>query len=250
MENTAQIWIKREQDRGKVIDAEVKRMQRALFMQVYPVIQYLNEGRTIYDYDTVLQVYITPDVIRNAYIQLYRNVGFTFANIEFNRLVGKKSDPANFRSNWFEYFDYYVENNAGQAIRGVTDYTRQLVRAVLVEANSEGLDIFQTAKFLQDHWLDVSFYRAERIARTEVITASNLGTMQGAESSGLSLKKVWIATADSRTRDTHRELDGTKVGLNEMFLVAGNAPASYPGDPELPASERINCRCTVDFQEV
>jgi len=34
------------------------------------------------------------------------------------------------------------------------------------------------------------------------------------------------------------------VGMNEPFLVGG-ASLMYPGDPNGPASEIINCRCVA-----
>lgn len=56
--------------------------------------------------------------------------------------------------------------------------------------------------------------------------------------------KVWISTMDDRTRPTHRDADQQRTLLSEPFRVGG-APLLFPGDPNGPADEVIQCRCTV-----
>lgn len=54
--------------------------------------------------------------------------------------------------------------------------------------------------------------------------------------------KTWWAILDSKTRASHVEADQQQIGVNELFFVGGSS-ALYPRDPNLPASESINCRC-------
>ena len=58
------------------------------------------------------------------------------------------------------------------------------------------------------------------------------------------LEKVWIATMDSRTRDTHFAADGQRAPLKGKFTVGG-VQLDRPGDPTGPAREVRNCRCRV-----
>ena len=91
--------------------------------------------------------------------------------------------------------------------------------------------------------------RAERIARTETTGAYNAGSMQGARDEGDSANyKVWIATADDRTRDSHLEAHGSCATLRAAFDVGG-ASVDFPGDPSGPPEETINCRCTLVYAE-
>jgi hypothetical protein len=53
---------------------------------------------------------------------------------------------------------------------------------------------------LAKQWGNISTYRAARIARSEIVNASNLGSLAGAAESGVPLLKVWLSTRDSRTR--------------------------------------------------
>jgi hypothetical protein len=44
------------------------------------------------------------------------------------------------------------------------------------------------------------------------------------------------------------DVDGQKVGINEMFIVGGEN-LEFPGDPFGSPGNVINCRCTLFFEE-
>lgn len=83
--------------------------------------------------------------------------------------------------------------------------------------------------------------RAARTAITGAENAGRMGSYRRASGMGIDLQKQWMATLDSRTRDSHRELDGEKADVDGRFSNG----LSYPGDPTGPASEVWNCRCTM-----
>lgn len=94
--------------------------------------------------------------------------------------------------------------------------------------------------------------RGETIGRTEALTSLNASQrealLQAVESGQIAesqIRRVWKATGDLRTRDTHRALNGDSVGLNEAFRSPSGASIRFPGDPEAPAAERCNCRCWI-----
>jgi len=89
--------------------------------------------------------------------------------------------------------------------------------------------------------------RARVIARTEIITASNRGSLHGAKRTTEGLVKVWLDSNDDRVRRQHRAVDGQQAELDAPFDVAGS-PAQYPGDPGLPPELRIQCRCTQTYE--
>lgn len=94
-------------------------------------------------------------------------------------------------------------------------------------------------------------YRSEVIARTEALATVHQGVeeafQQGAEQ-GLftldELEREWDSSGDGRVRDTHRYLDGRKRNVGEVWRTS-NGAIRYPGDPDAPASERIQCRCVL-----
>lgn len=114
-----------------------------------------------------------------------------------------------------------------------------------------GESVDQLAARVQSEF-DVADRRARTIARTEVVGASN-GTAHDVAAAvivaGGRLSKTWIATDDERTRDTHAEADGQTVAYDEPFTV-GDAMLMYPGDPDGPPEEIINCRCSQAYEPV
>jgi len=87
--------------------------------------------------------------------------------------------------------------------------------------------------------------RALAIARTEVSGSMNAGhyaTHQGLAEQGVIVARVWSAVRDKDTRYTHTEADG-QVAKNGANFIIGGYEARYPGDVNLPAAERVRCRC-------
>ncbi len=85
---------------------------------------------------------------------------------------------------------------------------------------------------------------ATRTARTCTTAAENAGRVASyrrAEDMGIKLEQEWLATLDGRTRHSHRLLDGERVKVGEAFSNG----CRYPGDPDAPAGEIMNCRCTL-----
>lgn len=82
-----------------------------------------------------------------------------------------------------------------------------------------------------------------RIIETESHRDYNTGVYDAAVESGdPTLMKTWETMKDDRVRDSHRYLDGLKVGINDRFYTDDGDSALYPGDFDDPA-QNINCRC-------
>lgn len=85
---------------------------------------------------------------------------------------------------------------------------------------------------------------AMKAARTAMTSAHSLGKLKGYERAagmGIDVGKQWLAALDSRTRGSHRHLDGETAKLDAEFSNG----LKYPGDPDGPGSEVYNCRCTL-----
>ena len=84
---------------------------------------------------------------------------------------------------------------------------------------------------------------AVRAARTACTCAENAGRMDSYERAtelGIEMVQEWVATMDSSTRETHRELDGQQVEVGEPWMTE-NGPIEYPGDPAADPAETYNC---------
>ncbi len=82
--------------------------------------------------------------------------------------------------------------------------------------------------------------RATRIARTEATGALNAGTLAAMQAEGVSCIE-WVSAHDARTRPSHAAVDGSITILGTPFPNG----LKMPGDPSAPASQVVNCRCTI-----
>ncbi len=78
---------------------------------------------------------------------------------------------------------------------------------------------------------------------TDAENKARLDGMYRAEDMGNSLTKIWIATLDNRTRDSHAALDGAEIALDEIF----DNGCSRPRDPNGTPAEVCNCRCSLKY---
>lgn len=94
-------------------------------------------------------------------------------------------------------------------------------------------------------------YRAETIARTQATTAASMAQEEATAQLvdlGFSpdlIMRVWHTTMDGRERFTHAMLNGEEKPMGKPFKSESGAEIMYPGDPDAPAEERINCRCVL-----
>lgn len=61
---------------------------------------------------------------------------------------------------------------------------------------------------------------------------------------GYIVTKTWNAIIDEVTRETHFELNGTTIPIDEYFVTSGGAAALAPKMFGVP-SEDIHCRCVI-----
>ena len=119
------------------------------------------------------------------------------------------------------------------------------VQMIVENGLTEGLPYKEIAKQI-DASTGFGPARSMVIAQTEANRAGNLGTqnaMNEAAVAGVKLQKMWMSSLDDDVRDTHKELEGVTIGVNEMFESSGKtaiAPSSFGYGPE-----DINCRCGI-----
>lgn len=158
----------------------------------------------------------------------------------------KAALPVGSAGNWLQVVNDRAVTYMSTATNRLTDVGErawQGMRATLTNAVEKGWDIDRTNRELRQQ-VEMSSFRGEMIARTEVMGAYNSGTRLGGEALGAygPLEHSWLATGDNRTRESHAEADGQCVLFAEPFNVGG-AALMYPGDPSGPPEEVVNCRC-------
>ena len=92
-------------------------------------------------------------------------------------------------------------------------------------------------------------YRARSTALTESLRAHGVAQEEALQQSPAVEEKEWIHTGSYRNspRPNHVDMHGQIVPKNEPFVLYGRDGGvyypQYPRDPNLPASESINCHC-------
>lgn len=184
------------------------------------------------------------------YRSLYAAVGRDFAK---DTLRSIKSDSGReTKANELPLVDKllleWVRKNSGQRITGILDTDLERVRRELTEGVRDGESIPQMAKRIEDYLDPIYANRAETVARTEIVSASSLGSQLAAQATGLPMRKTFLSTPGERTRESHAAADGQERALDEPYEIAGYQ-LRFPGDSSMgaPPEETISCRCSETF---
>lgn len=113
------------------------------------------------------------------------------------------------------------------------------INRILTEGYRDGLGVKDVRNRIMERYQQFTGWEANRIARTEMQTAHNMGVMQTYQEMGVQYKE-WRSAHDKRTRRSHSLLDGEVAPLDKPFSNG----LMYPGDKSGPIEEWINCRCS------
>ena len=122
-------------------------------------------------------------------------------------------------------------------------WNRQHIQSAVLQGIVQGESIPKIASRMQ-MVAEMDRKAAIRTARTAMTGAENAGRVDGykrAQDMGIDMMQQWVATLDSRTRHSHRQLDGETVEVDGTFSNG----CRFPGDPRGDPSEVYNCRCTL-----
>lgn len=190
----------------------------------------------------------TETDITNLYIELFTEVG-TMVSIWYQdnyRDFIKKDLTASLWRNTYASFGAAFAADKVTLVSGNRKKELQAVlQRLMTDADFQSLNERQAQRVLRSQFVGYSKTQAERLVRTEAITAANYASTQTADNifGADGYQKEWITALDGRERPAHRAADGQTVGAKEPFEVGGELLA-YPGDPNASAKNRINCRCS------
>ena len=191
---------------------------------------------------------IDDSIVKAAYLRFYIKTGVSFAKAQVKSLRGGMEVKQD--EEWEAIISEFVRTRTGvkitQVIQSETDDIIRITKNIVQQGIDEGWGMDKIARGIQKTQSEMDLWKALRIARTEVVTASNVGVKVGADELPGNKEKVWISTFDQRSRPEHMAMDGVRVALNEMFDVNGEM-MEFPGDPNASAVNIINCRCGYEI---
>lgn len=203
--------------------------------------------------------YAWNDEIMTIMGKLYKEAAVLFGNAVYRavrNMSQKAANPFGLNDEWVTAIVRYLSQYGFTLVAEMTQTTKDKLRRLVAAAIEEGMTNEEIARMIMKE-NGYAKFRANRIARTEVMRATNYATMVGAQSHNFEVDKIWIASRDRRTRRIprnafdHYHMDGQQVGYDEPFLsqdIEGRIiAAQFPGDATTPAGFTINCRCTVGF---
>jgi len=189
--------------------------------------------------------------IQQAMAKLYVSVGSDFAKWEIKQInegakAARKPIQVDF---WEAYFESYAETEILSKVVWITGTTEEIFRrtvdAITRQGALDGVGVWEMMNQLRDQLNFTNQYRAERIARTETIRASNAGSFEGAKNSGVRVKKEWIHSGSMNERPEHADMDGQPpIEMDQPFHVMGE-DIMIPGEGS--AENSINCGCCVGY---
>jgi len=186
-------------------------------------------------------VYVRSSELYGVLLELYKTTGTAWAWNTRGLLSKKAGGQMGFServvSTMQQIFGFNLLNDA----ENITQTTINTIQKVLTEAAVEGWSFDEIVSKITAP--DFTKERARLIARTETVNAANAGSIANLKDAGAG-KKIWIAARDHRTREHHREVDQTVIGINDRFKV-GDSLMLHPGDKAGTAAEVCNCRCAV-----
>ncbi len=137
----------------------------------------------------------------------------------------------------------WIIQHAGNAVESILITNKDALRTVILKGIQDNATTPQLAKSIKQFYAESQGWKAMRVARTTVASASGYGQRQAAEQSGIVKTHTWVSSRDGRVRETHSEIDGETVPLSLPYKNGLMYPGDISGDP----AEFINCRCVEAF---
>jgi len=188
--------------------------------------------------------------VRRVYSTIYE------ANYKRYQEVSQKAegDPFDFRrsADFERAVGMYFLGRENMMV-GITDTTARQILDRIEKLRGEDNTLDQIARQLPKEFAQVNRRRANVIARTETHSAAGYANhdyySQASDSYGIQMVKQWVATSDARTRQQHSLMNGTKVPMDEDFIMPNGARMGFTGDSKGGAVHVINCRCVTLYHE-
>ena len=171
---------------------------------------------------------------------------------EQKRVAMKSAKPVKFthnRNNLFgtlQYSEDRLATNTFTASQNTLNRVDSNINQILSDGYKSGAGINEVGRQITERFDELRTWEANRIARTEIHTAQNMGIMSSYESLGVEYTQ-WITTHDSRVRGLKKGDRADHVKMDREIIPFGGTYSNglaFPGDTSGPIEEWINCRCS------
>ena len=140
---------------------------------------------------------------------------------------------------WNKITKEFLEYHLPKLTDAIEDQTLQRVSRLVSRAIEKGTTADALSSDIRSLFRNMSKGRAATIAQTEIGMAQSVADFTAAERIDIDLVKIWSSSRDERVRTSHQIREA-----REMLDRFSNG-LLYPLEPGAPASEVVNCRCTI-----
>lgn len=256
-ENSKDIFVKATVSRFDRYEAYVKKTQLLIFkMQAKKIDDKFNKKSKAKSINTdkyLLDEEDETQIMVRIYDPILRQI-ITEQGRQASKLVTGKAAF----SIATEPVQQYLQNRSYDFSIGVNQETNRLLGEALAEGVAAGEGIPELRTRVAGVFEGMADYRAERIARSEVIRASGFATHEAYDQSGVVEAQEWLATEDDKTCQWCIEMEnkfgpGTGgIPISDSFFNKGDTFKGKDGgilnldysDIEYPPLH-TSCRCTL-----
>lgn len=131
-----------------------------------------------------------------------------------------------------------IAKNVEEFVTSVVGTDKEKLSNLLAEGLKEGQSIAEIERLIRSSFSDYKKNQSEKVARTEILRASNEGTLDAFKASDVVVGKQWLTAMDDRVDPECADLNGKIVELEGNFFKTdygtGETPPLHP-----------NCRCDL-----
>lgn len=144
-----------------------------------------------------------------------------------------------------------IEANVRKFALSMVETDRDKMIDIIAQGIAEGRSIPQIRKQITDTFDEYKKVQANRITRTEVIRASNMGAIDAWEESGVVTGKQWLTAMDDRVDPLCAYMNGKIINLRGKYfnrgetLEVGDAKTNFDYGSIKEPPLHPNCRCTL-----
>lgn len=241
LEEQKAYWIKHVQSLTRIENKYKPKIRKALEKHISSFISDLKQ----YGKDQAvnkLNVTLWNNDLLPIIQSLYAEAGLRFASKTYSevRRDALKFSGFGFNQVWVNTILNYMRLHLlDKAVIPVSETTKKFIMDTMETAFNENWSIDQIITELEK--VNYPRWKADQVARTETVKAAGVGQKVAQQSLPYETTKLWIAARDNRTRHSHRNVNGERIDGSAKFSNG----LEFPGDPEGPANEVINCRCSM-----
>lgn len=138
-----------------------------------------------------------------------------------------------------------VEREVAKFAKSLLDTDRARLSKTIEDAFNSGSSVAEVQNQVESVFGDIKKYQSERIARTELLRASNFGALDAYKESGVVSGTQWVV--DGNPCPECIELDGQIISLDDNWFSQGDSFMSLNFDYGSVDSPPLhpNCECTI-----